>query len=132
MGALSMSRVTQGSRLPRRPGPDAAPGDLEHRLVQHLQVRGFGHERGLTATASVAKQAPPPRAVTGCGVSPAVELVASRKAGSWRVAIVARTDGATMATIRIVVVAPARRGQQHAGADQRGEIMRDVHPLPDR
>ncbi len=32
-----------------------------------------------------------------------------------------------MATIRIVVVAPARRGQQHAGADQRGEIMRDVH-----
>jgi len=48
------------------------------------------------------------------GVSPAAELVAraARRIVAQR--------------IRIIVVAPALRRQQHAAANKRGEVMRDV------
>ena len=43
--------------------------------------------------------------------------------GNWSPA---RRAGSFAQGIRIVMITPALRGQKSAGADQRGEVMRDV------
>ena len=82
----------------------------DNRLAQHLQIGWFGHQRREPRQGRLRRQAAAvcERRQTrrGTGRQPERRVVAQ--------------------AVRIVMIAPALRDQQYAGADQRGEVMRDV------
>jgi hypothetical protein len=86
--------------------PDPASGELQHRLAQDLEIVGLRHQRREAGQCRLRGQ---PRTLERRQTGRGTRRQAKRRIMAQR--------------IGIIMIPPALRGQQHAGADQRGEIV---------